>query len=332
MNNPITLFTGQWADLPFETICEKAKSFGYEGLELACWGDHFDVFQGAEDKAYCDAKKATLKKYGLNIWAISNHLAGQLICDPNNDSRSDGFAPANCAGNAEKKRQYGVDSMKAAARAAKNLGVKVVNGFTGSPIWHMLYSFPPTDWNEIKKGYQFFADMFNPILDVFDECGVKFGLEVHPTEIAYDIPTTRKTLEAIKNRKAFGFNFDPSHLQWQGIEPVKFLQEFSNKVVHVHMKDCVVLLDGSNGILGSHLNFGEPGRGWEFCSVGRGDVDFEAIVRQLNKMGYKGPYSVEWEDPFMDREFGAADAVQYLKNFVYPVPAGVFDEAFTKKK
>jgi sugar phosphate isomerase/epimerase len=120
-------------------------------------------------------------------------------------------------------------------------------------------------------------------------------------------------------------------LQWQGIDPVYFLEEFADRIYHVHMKDSVTMLNGRNGILGSHLNFGEPGRGWEFCSLGRGDVDFEAIMRKLNQIGYEGPLSVEWEDPFMDREFGATEACEYLKTLNYPRPEGVFDEAFTKK-
>lgn len=331
MPRPITLFTGQWADLPLEILCQKASGWGYDGLELACWGDHMDVFKAAEDKAYCDAKHKLLAKYGLKTWAISNHLAGQLILDPNNDSRSDGFVPDALKGDAEKKRQFGIDSMKAAARAAKNLGVPVVNGFTGSSIWHLLYSFPPNDWDEVENGYHYFAKIFNPILDVFDECSVKFAFEVHPTEIAYDFVTARKVLDAIEYREAFGFNFDPSHLVWQGMDPVNFLEEFEERIYHCHMKDCSVTLDGTTGILGSHLNFGQPGRGWDFRSLGHGDVDFEEIVRTLNRIGYNGPLSVEWEDPGMDREFGAADALEFLKPLNYPLPAGLFDEAFSKK-
>ncbi|NQT26461.1 sugar phosphate isomerase/epimerase [candidate division KSB1 bacterium] len=330
MPRPITLFTGQWADLPLDTLCKKVKTWGYDGLELACWGDHLDAFKAAEDPTYCKDKIAQLEKYGLKTWAISNHLTGQLICDPNNDSRSDGFVPDEYKGDADKKRQFGVDSMKSAARAAKNLGVEVVNGFTGSSIWHLLYSFPPNDWDKIEKGYQYFADMFNPILDVFDECGVKFALEVHPTEIAYDFVTARKVLDAIEYRESFGFNFDPSHLQWQGMDPVKFLEEFEDRIYHVHMKDCAVTLDGTTGILGSHINFGEPGRGWDFRSLGRGEVDFEEIIRVLNRMGYSGPLSVEWEDPGMDREYGAADALKFLQGLNYPPPEGLFDEAFSK--
>ena len=212
MPRPVTLFTGQWADLPLSTLAQKAASWGYDGLELACWGDHMDVFKAANDKDYCKQQLNILKKHNLQIFSISNHLAGQLVCDPNNDSRSDGFAPPDCAGDAEKKRRWAVDAMKNTARSAKNLGLTVVNGFTGSSIWHLLYSFPPVSDNMLDDGFAYFAEMWNPILDVFDECGVKFALEVHPTEIAFDIVTAHRALEAVGHREAFGFNFDPSHL------------------------------------------------------------------------------------------------------------------------
>ena len=123
MSRPVTLFTGQWADLPLKVLAEKAASWGYDGLELACWGDHMDVFRAAKDRRYCRRKKAILAEHNLQLFAISNHLAGQLVCDPNNDSRSDGFAPPDCAGKAGKKRAWAVEAMKNSARAAKNLGI-----------------------------------------------------------------------------------------------------------------------------------------------------------------------------------------------------------------
>ena len=178
MARPVTLFTGQWADLTLDELAKTMAGFGYDGLELACWGDHLDVFKAASDQDYCKKQKAILDKYNLKLFSISNHLAGQLVCDLNNDSRSDMFAPADCAGDADKKRAWAVESMKATARAAKNMGVSVVNGFTGSSIWHLLYSFPPVSDQMIQDGFAFFAKMWNPILDVFDECGVKFALEV----------------------------------------------------------------------------------------------------------------------------------------------------------
>jgi len=328
MSRAVTLFTGQWADLSLEKLAKMAAGWGYDGLELACWGDHMEVDKGAKDKAYCDKQRAILDKNNLQVFAISNHLAGQLVCDLNNDSRSDGFAPAECAGDAEKKRKWAIETMKNTALAAKNLGVKVVNGFTGSSIWHMLYSFPPVTEEMIEEGFAQFAKLWNPILDVFDECGVKFALEVHPTEIAFDIITAKRALEAIGNREAFGFNFDPSHLHWQMVDPVFFLNEFSDRIYHVHMKDAAVQLNGRTGILASHLNFGDPQRGWDFRSLGHGEVDFEEIIRTLNQIGYTGPLSVEWEDCGMDREHGAEEACEFVKKTDFTPSQIAFDAAF----
>ncbi len=330
MSRPVTIFTGQWADIPFEKLCPMIKSFGYDGLELACWGDHMDVFKAATDQKYCDDKKRYMEKHGLGLWAISNHLPGQLICDPNFDSRSDCFAPPECAGNAEAKRKWAVESMMNAARAAKNLGIKVVNGFTGSPIWHMLYSFPPVSDQMIDEGFKFFADMFNPILDEFEKCGVRFALEVHPTEIAFDIHTARRALDAIGNRPEFGFNFDPSHLLWQMINPVKFIEAFPDRIYHCHIKDAALQLDGTNGILASHLNFGIAQRGWDFRSPGHGQVNFEEVIRALNRVNYNGPLSIEWEDCGMEREYGAKDACAFTRKIDFSPSNIQFDAAFDK--
>jgi len=327
MARRVTLFTGQWADLPLAELAPKAKEFGFDGLELACWGDHFDVDRAATDQDYCVERRALLEEHGLGCWAISHHLAGQLVCDLNDD-RSDTFAPASTHGDPESKRRWAVETMKNTARAAQNFGVDVVCGFTGSSIWHLLYSFPPVSARMIDAGYQQFAELWNPILDVFDECGVRFALEVHPTEIAFDIVSAQRALETIGRRKAFGFNFDPSHLQWQGMEPSRFIGEFKERIYHVHMKDAAVTLDGRTGILGSHLAFGAAHRGWDFRSVGRGDVDFEAIIRALNQIDYRGPLSVEWEDSGMDREHGARESCQYVKEIDFVPSTVAFDAAF----
>ena len=328
MARPVTLFTGQWADLSLADLAKKMSEIGYDGLELACWGDHMDVFKAAVDLDYCKKQKAILDQNNLQLFAISNHLAGQLVCDPNDDSRSDMFAPEDCAGDGDKKREWAVKAMKATAKAAQNLGLKVVCGFTGSPIWHMLYSFPPVSDQMIDDGFKYFAEMWNPILDVFDECGVRFALEVHPTEIAFDIITAKKALEAVGRREAFGFNFDPSHLHWQMVDPVRFIKEFPDRIYHVHMKDSALQLDGYSGILASHLNFGRPERGWDFRSLGHGGVNFEEIIRVLNNIGYAGPLSVEWEDCGMERFHGAAEACEFVKKVDFAPSNVQFDAAF----
>ncbi|MEI6037549.1 MAG: sugar phosphate isomerase/epimerase family protein, partial [Planctomycetota bacterium] len=222
------------------------------------------------------------------------------------------------------------EEMKRTARAAKKLGVSVVNGFTGSSIWHLLYSFPPVPNSMIDAGFQEFADRWNPILDVFAECGVRFALEVHPTEIAFDTVTAQRALDALGRREEFGFNFDPSHLHWQGVDSVEFIRTFHDRIYHVHIKDAVVTLNGRSGILGSHLNFGDPRRGWDFRSPGRGGIDFEEIIRALNQIGYEGPLSVEWEDCGMDREHGAAEACEFVHNLDFSPSQRQFDSAFAE--
>ncbi len=173
MARPVTLFTGQWADLTLEVIAEKASKWGYDGIELPCWGDHFNVQKALSDAGYCKGRHDLLAKHGLKCWAISNHLTGQLVLD-HNDSRTDDWVPSAIRGDAKKKTEWAIAEMKDTARAAQKLGIKIVNGFTGSSIWHLLYSFPPVSDAMIDEGFKLFADRWNPILDVFKQCGVKF--------------------------------------------------------------------------------------------------------------------------------------------------------------
>jgi sugar phosphate isomerase/epimerase len=329
MPRPVTLFTGQWADLPLEELAKKAGDWGFDGLELACWGDHFNVAEAMADEGYCARQREILERNGLECFAISTHLVGQAVCDPIDD-RHKGVLPEAVWGDGDPEgvRKRAAEHVMDTARAAARLGVDVVNGFTGSSTWHMLYSFPPNAWEQIEAGYADFAGRWNPIIDVFDAEGIRFGLEVHPTEIAYDFVTTRKALEAIGNRPGFGINFDPSHLEHQFLDSAAFIEEFGERIYHVHVKDSRRRLDGRRGILGSHLNFGESGRGWDFVSPGHGDVDFEGMIRALNEVGYQGPLSIEWEDAGMDRDHGAPEALEFTRGCDFAPAGGVFDEAF----
>ncbi len=329
MARPVTLFTGQWADLPLEELCKKAADIGYDGLELACWGDHFEVDKALSDDTYCARKREQLEKHDLKLFSISNHLAGQAVLD-RIDERHKAILPEYVWGDGDPSgvTERAIVEMKNTARAAQKLGVSVVNGFTGSSIWHLVYDFPPTPREMIDAGFNLLAERWNPILDVFQECGVKFALEVHPTEIAFDIYSAERALQALANREEFGFNFDPSHLLWQGVDPVEFIRCFPDRIYHVHMKDASVTLNGRTGINSSHLPFGDDRRGWDFRSVGRGGVRFEEIIRALNVVGYDGPLSIEWEDSGMDRDHGAREACQFVKNVDFEPSRQAFDAAF----
>jgi sugar phosphate isomerase/epimerase len=325
MSRPITLASGQFADLSLDEICKLAKEMGYEGLELAAWG-HVNVRKAATDPGYCKEVKDTLAKYCLNAWAIESHLAGQCVGDLW-DPRLDGFAPGEYAGMPEKIREWGIEEMKFTAKAAKNLGIKIVTGFMGSPIWKYWYSFPQTSQTMIDDGYKLIYELWTPIFDVFDECGIIFAFEVHPTEIAFDYYSTEKLFEVFENRPTLGLNYDPSHLVWQGVDHLIFLKDFIDKVYHVHAKDIAVNFDGKNGVLGSHIEFGDPRRAWNFVSLGHGDVDFDKINRILNWANYQGPVSVEWEDSGMDRVYGATEACKYIKSLSFQPSTFAFDEA-----
>ena len=333
MARPITLFTGQWADLPFEEVARLAGEWGYDGLEIACWGDHIDVSRW-DDDAYVQSRLDILERNGLKFWTIANHLVGQAVCDDPIDERHHDIVPSRVwgDGDAEGVRQRAAEDLKNTARFAAKLGVTTVTGFTGSSIWNYVAMFPPASEAMIEAGYRDFADRWNPILDVFEEVGVRFALEVHPSEIAYDYWTAKKTLEAIGHRKSFGFNFDPSHFVWQQLDSVAFVLDYAEHIFHVHCKESGTNLDGRNGVLGSHLAWDNPRRGWTFGSTGHGAVPWEPLFRALNAIGYDGPTSVEWEDAGMDRLVGGPEALAFVRKLgeITP-PHQLFDAAFSRK-
>ena len=330
MSRPVTLFTGQWADLSLETLCKKAKEFGYNGLELACWGDHFEVDKA--DDNYCRKKRELLKDYGLEVYSISTHLVGQAVCDLI-DERHKGILPEYVWGDGDPEgvRQRAANEVIKTGEAAKRLGVSIVNGFTGSSVWHLIYAFPPVSMEMIDAGFHDFAKRWRPILDKYKNLGIRYALEVHPTEIAFDITTAERALQALDYHGSFGFNYDPSHLGYQGVDYVEFIYRFSDRIFHVHMKDAVWSdIPKDSGVFGGYLSFGDRRRFWDFVSPGRGNTDFEAIIRAFNRIKYTGPLSVEWEDSGMDREHGAREACEFVKDLDFKPSDLVFDDAFKK--
>jgi sugar phosphate isomerase/epimerase len=329
----ITLFTGQWVDLPFREVCKLAATWGYDGLEVAASGDHLNVFRAAEDDEYVRHFKETLDEFGLSLYAISNHSTGQCVCDDPIDFRHRGLLSDRTWGDGDQEgvRQRAAKEMKVTAKAAHRVGAQVVTGFTGSKIWKYVAMYPPVDPSVIEEGYEDFAARWNPIMDVYEAEGIKFALEVHPSEIAYDYWTTKATLDAIGQREVFGLNWDPSHMIWQGIDPAVFAADFADRIYHVHCKDTKTHFDGRNGRLSSHLPWGDVRRGWNFVSAGLGDADFESYFRTLNKIGYEGPISVEWEDAGMDRMQGAPLALAYARAHTFDLPEASFDSAFKNR-
>jgi len=321
------IFTGQYADVPLEKLLPILKSMGFGGIELACWHFDFEKAAGPEGEAYCRELLALVEKYGMKISAISDHLASQALLDPQSPKlKGIDLAklwdddPARMVANVQ-------EHMRKAALIAKRLGVTVVNGFTGRSDWGDLYDFPPGV--NYADAYKIFAERMKPVLDYYQELGIKFALEVHPTEIAYDINTTRMMLKAINYHPAMCINFDPSHLVHQNIDPVDFILEFGDRIVNMHAKDTKIHDTGHQGTNGSHLPMGDQCRRWNFVSPGRGCVDFDGIARALMFVGFKGCIAVEWEDTMMNRWVGAAEACVYVsQKMLFPRSDKRFDEAF----
>lgn len=332
MQYRITLFTGQFVDLSLEEVAKTASSWGYQGLELACWGGHFDVARAVEDPAYCKQVRATLESHGLSCRVISTHLVSQAVCDDPIDQRHRGVLPERIwgDGDAEGVRKRAEEEVKRTARAAASFGASVVVGFTGSPVFHMFHGWPPTPEGAVERAYEDFRERWSRIMDVYRQEGVRFACEVHPGELAYDYWTTARVLEEMHDYTEFGLNFDPSHLHWQGIDELQFIRDFAERIYHVHCKDAVRRLDGRNGILASHLPSGAQRRGWDFVSVGHGGVPFEGIIRNLHESGYAGDLSVEWEDSGMVREQGAMEALAYLQRVNFEPSAMSWEAALTE--
>lgn len=339
MARPVTLFTGQWADLPLEVLAPLAREMGYDGLELACWGDHFDVDAAAGSARYRREKWDLLEAHGLTCYAISNHLVGQAVCDPI-DERHQAILPPDVWGDGKPEgvRRRAARKLVKTGKAARAFfdakpggvaGPAVVAGFTGSSIWHSIYAFPPTSAAYWERGFEDFATRFGPILEAFDEFDVNFALEAHPTEIAFDTASALRAVAAVGGHRRFGFNYDPSHLGYQGVDYVGFLRALGPRIFHAHVKDAWWGHgNGTVGVFGGHTDFGDPSRQWDFRSPGRGDIRFEDIIVALNDIGYTGPLSVEWEDIRMDRVHGATEAAAFVRRLDFAPSAVAFDAAF----
>jgi sugar phosphate isomerase/epimerase len=213
--------------------------------------------------------------------------------------------------------------MVATIQAAQKLGLNVVTGFTGSPVWHEVSGFPWPDSERLARGLETVAHQWKPILKSCRDAGIRFALEVQPGQIVFDLASAELVLEALEGCEEFGFTVDPSCLHWQGVDPVEFVRRFPDRILHVHLRDIALTLNGRTSLHCAYLPAGDVRRGWGYRSPGHGGVDWEGFIRALNDIGYSGPLAVDWCDSGMTRDAGAEDACKFVKRLDFePAPRG----------
>ncbi len=312
----IGIFTVLFNELSLEKVLDYVSKLGYEAVEIAAWkgSNHIDVDKVLSGGA--TEYKRNVEKYGLIISGLSNHLEGQLVLGPHDESTDEWFR-----GTPEEKIKYGIERMKKVAEAAAALDVPVVNGFIGAPNWGAWYIFPPAYEKIFERGFEIFAERWGGILDHFAAHGVKFAHEVHPQEQAYNIETAELAIKAINGKKEFGFNFDPSHLLWQGIDPVIFIKKFGDRIYHAHAKDAELVKENLpiSGCMPTG-SWSRPDRGFRFRVVGWGDINWKRIITALLEVKYNYVLSYEHEDPVMSREDGCEKCIAFLKPLIIKAP------------
>lgn len=319
MARPILLFSGQWTNVPFAELAQKLGDWGYAGVELCTWGDHFEVQRALSEDEYCQQKLDILGQHDLQVPVLGAYRVGQAVCD-RIEPRHKKILPDYVWGDGDPAgvQERATAEMIAMVQAAQKLGVGVISSFTGSSIWNGVTGYPACNPEEVREGLRDFVERWTPILDACRDAGIRFALEVHPGQIAFDLYSAEILLDALDGRDEFGFTFDPSHLHWQGVDPAEFIRRFGDRIFHVHIKDLAMTLNGRTGVLNAYQPYGDPRRGWEFRSPGHGGIDWESIIRALNAVRYEGPLCVEWSDAGMDREFGVEEACKFVKRLDFP--------------
>jgi sugar phosphate isomerase/epimerase len=311
------VFTALFAGLTLDQVIEKVTAAGLEAVEIGTGAypgaSHIDVDALLGSKAKAKAYRQKLADAGLTISALSCH-GNPIHPDPE-------IADAHH------------QAFERTVQLAARLGVGTVITFSGcpgggpdarEPNW-IVSAWPPEfpkmlewQWRERVGPY------WSRAAESLRSAGVKVAIEMHPNFVAYN-PATMLRLRAIAP-DVIGCNFDPSHMFWQGIDPVAAIRALGESIYHVHAKDCRI--DARNtavdGVLDAKPYTDERNRSWIFRTVGygHGELVWNDIVSQLRIAGYDGVISIEHEDSVMAPEEGLAKAVAFLRRVLIHEKAG----------
>jgi len=323
------IFLAQFADdlPPFNSLANMAKwanELGYKAVQIPTWDPRLiDLDKAAESKTYCDELKGTLAEHNLEISELSTHLQGQLVAvHPAYEELFKGFAPPGL--NKKQRNAWGIDQVKKAAVASRNLGINVHATFSGALVWPYFYNWPQRPSGLIEKGFQELAKRWTPILNHFDEQGVDVCYEVHAGEDLHDGTSFEMFYEAANKHKRIKLLYDPSHFVLQQLDYLAYIDHYYEFIRMFHVKDAEFNQNGKSGVYGGYQDWANrPGR---FRSIGDGQVDFQGIFSKLTQYGYDGWAVLEWECCIKSPEQGAKEGAEYIKDFIIEATEKSFDD------
>lgn len=311
------MLTVPFSGMSLEKTLQYLQKLGFEAVELGSGGFTNDAHCKPADLLKDHRKAKDLKKlvesYGMIISALSCH--GNPVHPDHNI--------------AEAAHKNYVDTVK----LAELLGISTVVTFSGCPGGSDKDTKPnwvtcpwPPEYSEILD-YQWEQKLipyWQNAAKIAEASGVRVAIEMHPGFCVYNTETMNKLHNAAG--KAVGTNFDPSHLFWQGMDPVAAIRELGESIYYVHAKDCRIdsINVSKHGVLDTKHYSDEIHRSWIFCTVGYGHDEkvWRDIIVNLRMVGYDGVISIEHEDSLMSVNEGVEKAAKFLKNLIISEKAG----------
>ena len=308
------------------SICKWSKSLGYKGVQLPTNDARFiDLQKAAESKTYADEIKGIVNAAGLEITELSTHLQGQLVAvNPVYDELFDAFAPQAYKNNPKERQKWAVQQLKYAAKASQNLGLNASVTFSGALLWPMVYPWPQRPAGMVETGFDELAKRWEPILNVYDECGIDLCYEIHPGEDLHDGITYEMFLDKVKNHPRACLLYDPSHFILQCLDYLEYIDNYHERIKMFHVKDAEFNPTGKQGVYGGYQNWID--RAGRFRSLGDGQVDFKSIFSKLTQYDYTGWAVLEWECALKNSEDGAKEGAIFIKDHIIRVTEKAFDD------
>lgn len=309
-----------------QSICEWAKSIGFEGVQIPSWDARcIDLQKAAESKTYADEIKGIVNQAGLEITELSSHLQGQLVAvNPAYDLMFDSFAPAKVHGNPKARTEWAIQQLEYAAKASVNLGLKEHGTFSGSLLWHTVYPWPQRPAGLVETGFTELAKRWLPILNIFDECGIDLCYEIHPGEDLHDGVSYEMFLEKVNNHPRACILFDPSHFVLQCLHYLDYIDHYHERIRMFHVKDAEFNPSGKQGVYGGYQDW--INRAGRFRSLGDGQVDFKSIFSKMASYDFKGWAVMEWECCLKHPETGAREGAAFIRDHIIKVTEKAFDD------